>query len=499
MSITNELDGCLSVHSNHLFIEACDTVELVKRFGSPLFVFSETQLRQNVRRFKKAFATWWTDGPVDILPAMKANTTLATRRILAQEGAGADIYSAGELLGALQTGTEPSLISVNGGGKSEAMIRTCIEAGVRITVEDVDEPELIEKVAAELGKVAKIRFRVKPNFPNLWKKTDFAQEYASIDLGIQLYKSGIPAQYLVEMGKKVFAMPHVELVGLHFHAGRHRPSLWYWQGLMRQYGRLIGELCRAWDGYKPEEIDIGGGFAIHRDPHNKMELQRDVVMSWLTWPGQLMMHLLGNRTRYWLLSTIIKLGFVKKLSPNRAPTVEAYAEMTVKTLRETLRNQGVDTSGIRLQLEPGRSLYGNTGVHLAVVKKVKHQTKPLPMTWVLLDTTTFFLTGGVYEYNLHHFCFANKMDAAPVQIADVVGHSCFGDRILPLVRVPDVHPGDVIALLDAGAYLESSASNFNALPRPATLLVHDDQAEVIKRAETIDDVYSRDSIPERLQ
>lgn len=496
---------CLTIRDDHLFIEDCDTVELARQFGTPLFVISEAQLRANVRRFQAAFADQWPDGPVDVLPALKANTTLATRYILTQEGAGADVYSAGELHGALQTGADPARISVNGGGKSADFIRTCIEAGVRITIEDLDEPALIEQVARDLDQTARVRLRVKPNFPALWKKTDFVPEYASIDFGIQTYKSGIPAQYLPDLGRQILAMDHVELTGLHFHAGRHRAGLWYWDRLMRGYGRLIAELCAAWDGYHPAEIDIGGGFAAPRDPHSKLDVGQDVVLSWLSWPLQLALYALPARLRYRLLARIVAWGFAhdpalyQRPGGDAVPTVEAYAAAAVQALREELANGGVDTTGTRLQVEPGRALYGDAGLHLTTIKKVKRQTDPLPMNWVLTDTTYFFLCGGVLEYNLHDFRVANKMDAPPVQLADVVGHSCYGDRILPFVRVPDVGPGDVIALLDTGAYQESSASNFNALPRPATVLVRGDTAEIIKQAETVEDVYRRDVIPERLR
>ncbi len=499
MPPVSRLDNCLSTRDGHLFVEDNDTAALVARFGSPLFVVSEAQLRDNVRRFQAAFAAAWPYGPVDVLPALKAHPNLATRCILTQEGAGADIYSEGELHCALQAGTDPARISVNGGGKSAAMIRACIEAGVRITIEDLDEPALIEKIASELGRVAQVRFRVKPNFPKLWKKTDFAQEYASVDLGIQAYKSGIPAQYLPDLGRQVLAMPHVDLVGLHFHGGRHRAGLWYWRGLMQAYGRLIVSLCRAWGDYRPQEIDIGGGFAAARDPHNKLGLQGDVIASWFTWPAQLLLNALPETMRYRLMGQMIRLGFVKTPGGPRAPTIDAYAAAAVGALRGELERGGLNLDGVRLQVEPGRALYGDAGLHLTTVKTVKRQTRPMAMNWVLTDTTYFFLSGGVYEYNLHEFLVANKTDAQPVQVADIVGHSCYGDRILPFVRVPDVQPGDIIALLDTGAYQESSASNFNALPRPATVLVHGDQAEVIKRAETVADVYRRDAIPERLR
>ena len=109
------------------------------------------------------------------------------------------------------------------------------------------------------------------------------------------------------------------------------------------------------------------------------------------------------------------------------------------------------------------------------------------------------MAGGVFEYNFHEFKIANKVNDPVRHVADIVGHSCYADRILPLVNVPDIEENDVVAFLDMGAYQEASASNFNALPRPAMVLVKDGQAEVIKEAETIEDVYRRDRIPARLK
>ncbi len=496
MNTVENIDRCLSARNSHLFIEDCDTVELVKQFGSPLFVISENQLRQNVRNFKNAFKPHWPGGVVEILPAIKANWILATRKILSEEGAGADVYSYGELHAALEANVNPEIISVNGGGKQKDLIEKCIENNVRITVEDLDEPELINHIAGRLGQKAKIRFRVKPNFPDLWKPTDFAQEKVSIDIGIQVYKSGIPAQYLPELGRKVLQMPNIELVGLHFHGGRHHPSLWYWKKLMKGYASLIAELSQAWGNWQPDEIDIGGGFASYRDPHNKLGLRKDVVETWLTWPLVQLMRLLKPNLRYQIMGKVLSL-FTKTPNRKMAPTIEEYGEASAGTLYRELGRLGVNTQGVKLQLEPGRCLYGNTGIHLTRVKKFKQQTKPMPMNWVLTDTTYFFLAGGIYEFQFNHFIFANRVDDKPKYVADIVGQSCYGDRILPMVNVPDVKPGDLIAMLDMGAYQEVSASNFNALPRPATILVNGSEAEIIRRAETLEDVFRRDVIPER--
>ena len=94
---------------------------------------------------------------------------------------------------------------------------------------------------------------------------------------------------------------------------------------------------------------------------------------------------------------------------------------------------------------------------------------------------------------------ANATDKKSVKTADIVGRSCTGDRILPEVRIPEIEVGDIIALFDTDAYQEVSSANYNGLPRPATVLINGDTAEVIKRAETLEDVFSRDIVPERLK
>lgn len=104
----------------------------------------------------------------------------------------------------------------------------------------------------------------------------------------------------------------------------------------------------------------------------------------------------------------------------------------------------------------------------------------------------FWFAGGRYEHNRHAYLFASKADAPLVGKADIIGGSCYDDRLMPTVRVPEVELGDVRALLDTGAYQEVSMSNFNAIPRPATVLVIGDRAAVIRRRETEEDVLRRD-------
>jgi diaminopimelate decarboxylase len=117
----------------------------------------------------------------------------------------------------------------------------------------------------------------------------------------------------------------------------------------------------------------------------------------------------------------------------------------------------------------------------------------------ICDTTEFWFTGGRYEHHIHDYVLANRTDDALVEKFDVVGRSCYGDRLIPTVQMPaNLVPGDLLAMLDVGAYQEVSMSNFNAMPRPATLLVSGDKVSIIRRAESQEDVFARDVLPEHL-
>src|SRR5215210_3156572 len=137
--VVTRIDECLSVRDGHLFMEDCDTIGLVERFGSPMYVVSEDQLRRNARRFARAFGDRWPEGDVNVLPSIKANFSLALRRILTQEGMGCDTFGAGELSAALRSEVAPELISVNGSVKDQELIDRAVEAGARITLDSAAE------------------------------------------------------------------------------------------------------------------------------------------------------------------------------------------------------------------------------------------------------------------------------------------------------------------------------------------------------------------------
>jgi diaminopimelate decarboxylase len=247
------------------------------------------------------------------------------------------------------------------------------------------------------------------------------------------------------------------------------------------------------------EIDIGGGFAIPRDPFNAATDYSEPLQLAALHAISKGLRLLGADTRYRVLSKLIDSLIITRPNQTPAPAIEDYARVCTHTLRQELPKHGINKAGLMLQIEPGRSLHGNTGIHLTTVKNIKRMREPIRWNVVVVDTTEFWFTGGRYEHHLHDYVFANKASSKMIDKADIIGRSCYGDRLMPTVPIPEVKVGDILALLDTGAYQEVSMSNFNALPRPATVLVTGNRASIIRRGETEKDVFNRDVIPEHLQ
>jgi len=378
--------------------------------------------------------------------------SLALRAVLNAEGLGADTFGPGELHAALTAGTTPEMISVNGSVKDAELVRRAVAAGARVTLDSPGELDLVAAAARATGRTARVRLRLRPDYDGLTQPSQL-DPGRSVRDSAQRYKPGIALEDAAAVGRSALAAEGVELVGVMAHLGRHSTDPAVWSGMGASFAAAIGDLCRALDGWRPEQIDVGGGYPAPRDPTG---------------------------------------------SGAQAPPIEAIAAALTGGLRAGLHAAGVDTAGIRLEAEPGRSLYADTGIQLATVRHVKEQAAPVPMRWVETDTTEMFMADLLIEHAHFQVVAASRADAPEAQTADVVGMSCGFDLLVPDARLPALEPGDVLAFLDNGAYQDACASNFNGLPRPGTVLVSGSAAEWIKRAETVEDVFARDVVPERL-
>jgi diaminopimelate decarboxylase len=455
-----KLDDCLSIRDGRLFVEECAAEELARVFGTPLHVVSEDQLRRNARRFRQAFERRWP-GPFLLLPSIKANSVLALRRVLTIEGTGCDAFGAGELDAALRTATPPEQISLNGPMKDEALFERAVSAGVRITLDSRQELSRVTEVAKRLGGRAYIRLRVRPDLANQTAPSEMLPSGASIRDALQRYKAGIPTEDLLAITAPDIRNSHVDLTGIHLHLGRHSADPAMWQDATDALTELLGRLREAWDGWTPRELDLGGGFPAPRDPFGRALPQRADA-------------------------------------PERSPDADAYAAAICGRLHDRLQAIGVAADGVRLEVEPGRGLYADAGVHLATVGNVKRQTVPVPQIWVETDTSDAYLPDVNLEFNRWTCVAATNASAQPSIEADITGRTCALDVVVPDAQLPSVESGTVLAFLDTGAYQDVGASNFNALPRPGTAMVTRDGAEMVRRHETIDDIFARDRVPRRL-
>ena len=442
-------------------VEELPCTELAARFGTPLYVMSETRLRTNVRHLGAALAAGWPFGEARLLPSIKANPTLATRAVLTSEGAGCDTFGETELEAALRAAVPPALISVNGASKSTALIRRAVAAGARVTLDSARELPIAEKAAAEASATARVRIRLRPRLDGIEAPSDFALDGTSIREVFQSYKAGVPIEDAVALGRAALDSRHVELVGVHTHFARQTADVSLWRAQIGSFADLLAELSASWGGWLPAEIDVGGGWPSRLDPVGRRAAQ--------------------SRER-----------------PLPADAAD-YARAVAESLADALQSRGLARDGMLLEAEPGRAVYADAGLHLATVTNVKRQRDPGPRCWIETDTSEVFLLDTTLENALFPVVSATRADAETTLLADVTGISCNFDVIAPAVAVPDVVPGEVIAFLETGAYQEASAANFNGLPRPSTVLVCGATAEVVKRRETIEDVLGRDIVPERLR
>jgi diaminopimelate decarboxylase len=461
MSATiQRLDECLSVRDGALFIEELPALEVARRFGTPLYVISEDQLRRNARRYRDAFARRWP-GEFLLLPSIKANPALALRRILTDEGTGCDVFGAGELEAALRTGTDPTRVSLNGPMKESGLLERAIRVGARITLDSRAELERTAAAAARLGIRARIRLRFRPDLVGFDQPSEMSPDGLSIRAAVQRYKAGIPTEDILAIPEREIRDPTLDLTGIHFHLGRHTPEPSTWTAAVDALADLLIRLRELWGGWTPRELDLGGGYPAPRDPFGR------------------------------------RMALRANAAP-RAPEAEAYAEATCAPLAARLEAIGIAPGDVRLEVEPGRGLYADAGVHLATVGNVKRQTEPMPLTWVETDSSDAYLPDVNLELN-RWTCIPVRDAAAGASItADVTGRTCALDVIVPDVELPPVEAGDVLAFLDTGAYQDAGGTNFNALPRPGTALVTGGSAELIRRHETLDEVFARDLIPARL-
>ena len=419
--------------AGHLTIGGCDAVDLAHQFGTPLVVYDVQQIRQQIRAFKRVFEENNVDYAVSY--ASKAFSAIAMYQVVAAEGAHVDVVSGGELYTAIKAGFPMADVSFHGNNKSREELEMAIDHHVgTIMIDNFHEIELLADVLEKLDAHVDVMLRITPGISahtNKYIQTGQVDSKFGFDL-----QSGQADEALA----KVLENPRMQMKGLHAHIGSQIFELAGFEGVAKK----LVEVAAHWQekfNYQAAVINVGGGFGIR---------------------------------------------YVKDDTP-LAP--EEFVAAIIKAIKAEIKETNLAMPTI--WIEPGRSIAGPAGYNLYTVGSRKDVPGLKPYVTVdggMGDNIRPALYEAQYETVL-----ANNPRAELVEHVRVAGKYCESGDILSQNQVlPATKPGDVLAMLDTGAYGYSMASNYNRNPRPAVVFVEKGTAQVVIKRETYDDLIHLD-------
>ena len=414
----------LTIKNHHLHIGGQDCIKLAKDYGTPLYVTSEDRVCEQFLRYKEALSSRYPK--VQVLYAAKANGNLALMRALAQLGAGADVFSAGELHLALEAGMPPEKLLFNGSSKSTDDLYLAVEKGVTVSVDSFNELQQLDAIAGNSCKIAKIGFRVNPALE--------VPTHPKIATGLATSKFGIPHNEILTAYADALTCTNVKPVGIHCHIGSQILDIEPFVRAAEVMAQNVQDITDIL-GIKLEFVDLGGGLGIpyHHDT-------------------------------------------------DPAPTPEDYAKKVVPVFKDGMAACGITPE---LWVEPGRFLVADSTVLLTRVNSTKVTNK----IFANIDAGFNLLIRPAMYDAYHEVIVAERADAATTTDYTVTGPICETGDILAQDRyLPDFVAGDLLAVLDTGAYGYAMSSQYNCRPRCPELLIKGSQVALMRRGETLEDI-----------
>lgn len=419
---------------SRLHCEGVSLEALARRFGTPLYVYSQETFAGHLRDLDNAMAG------VDhlICFAVKSNSNLALLREVASLGGGFDVVSQGELARAMAAGGDPAACVFAGVGKTEEEIRHALGLGIySFNVESWPELERINLVAAKMRKKAPVAMRVNPNVA--------AGTHKKITTGTYDNKFGIAFEEIPAIYDKAGKLKNLRLQGLQFHIGSQITEVKPFEAALKKVAPLILELKRS---HNIEFFSMGGGLGI---VYENALASGDA--GWWTGPTA--------------SKTITPALYAKRLLPLLKPL------------------------GVRVLLEPGRFISGNAGV---LVTKVEYVKTTGQKTFVIVDGAMNDLIRPAFYDAYHEIVPLNRRSGDKVS-TDVVGPICeSGDFFCQNRPLPRVKAGDYLALMSAGAYGSVMSSNYNSRPLPAEVLVRGKEAALVRKRQTLDEIWTNEHL-----
>ena len=426
----------LTIGANgHLFFAGHDTVALASEYGTPLYLMDEARVRRNCRTYKAAFKACYPEGSLPLY-AGKANAFKQIYRIMREEDMGIDVVSCGEIYTAKSAGFDMSRAFFHGNNKTDADIAFAMDAGVGVFVADNAEEVLaIEAEAAKRGTVQNIVLRLTPGIDT--------HTYAAVNTGKVDSKFGnaIATGQAEAITRLALAQSHINLLGYHCHIG----SQVFTEDVFERAAVIMIEFMadmRQKLGFTAKALNLGGGYGV----------------------------------RYTTDDPVLDIG--EKIASVSA-TLKAACERAAFPVPQIF-------------MEPGRSIVADAGLTLYTVgalKQIPGYKNYVSIDGGMPDNPRFALYGSRYTC----LC-ANRITEDCDLTASLVGRCCeSGDIIQENVPFPaTITRGDIVAVCTTGAYNYAMASNYNRLPRPATVMLTETDSYVAVKRETFEDLAHLD-------
>ncbi|WP_413744077.1 diaminopimelate decarboxylase [Synechococcus sp. MIT S9451] len=417
-------------------VGGCRLSDLAQRYGTPLYVLDEEGIRAACCAYRTALERHYP-GPSLAVYASKANSSLAMTAIAASEGLGLDAVSAGELLTALQGGMPAERIVLHGNNKSDDELLLAYRSGVTIVADNQHDLDRLEALIPAGSPPAQLMLRFTPGIE--------CHTHEYIRTGHLDSKFGFDPDQLEPVLRRLKTCAWACVTGLHAHIGSqifelnpHRDLA----AVMADALQLALEL-----GHPIRDLNVGGGLGIR---------------------------------------------YVQSDDP---PTIDAWIQVVAEAVVKACRER--DLALPRLLCEPGRSLVASSGVTL--YKLGSRKEVPGVRTYISVDGGMSDNPRPITYQSLYTAFLADRPQAEATESITLAGKHCeSGDVLLKDLPLPPSVSGDVLVVLATGAYNASMSSNYNRIPRPAAVLVHDGIADVIQRRESSEDLLRYDNLPTRL-
>jgi diaminopimelate decarboxylase len=464
------IPGYLEVRDGHLTIDGVDALQLVAKYNSPLFVFSEHRIRDNIARLQHGASV--VDRPIKFCYASKANSNMAILKAVLESGIDVEVNSGGELFKALRVGFRPDQIIFNGTSKSDDELDDAVRAGIyAINIDSVYEIELVQKSVARLRSrgedvpPARITLRLVPEIGT--------RSHLGLQTALLTSKFGISSSEVLAAFRRGLQQPDlVKVCGIHIHVGSQTPDVEPFAEAFKSMWEHLVTIHKE-TGHTLEHINLGGGIPVNylRDRSQADDLpehERDMLGA--------------------------------ELEP------AAVLTEALRVARESARAAKAEhlLDQVTILLEPGRSIIADAGLVLTTVRNIK--TRPeTGDVWLLTDAGyNIMLSMNNYKW-YYHLISASRADAPYAREYKVAGPLCdSGDVYFDIERegrLPDyrklpegVAPGEVLALLNCGAYSLAQMFHYNGRPLPAALLIgRDGQPHLIRRRDTYEDLIANDT------